>query len=537
MKKRQNTFVALLDLLKVKYTNDFSNGYFNEHPHKYNLLGLSKMLSDYGVENGAIKIADKEKDIAEIETPFIAHFGGDFVVVHKVDALPHSLTPSVHFIWKGNEHILSISEFSKAWTGIVLLAESSEKSIEPDYKKHRKKDWLNFLKKAALFSICSLILLFTYIHQSHQLSVTQLLSYSTLLSLNLIGMYISYLLLLKQMHVQSQYADKICSLFKQNDCNHVLESKAAKLWGIFGWSEIGLGYFLTNLLILLFFPTWIIYIALINILTLPYSFWSVWYQYVKAKQWCVLCLIVQVLLWAIFIANYIFSYIQLSAFSPSILQSFSFLACCYAASVLVINTLVSKLNSDRVVPILQQALNALKADEDIFRALLKQQPFYETYDSDSTIRFGNPCSSLQLTILSNPYCYPCSIMHKRIETLLQKMDNNIGVQYILSSFDESLNTTNKYLLAACLADNNNVVQIFTDWFEKGKELRDNYFKNMNLDMKNPKIEIEFQKHEVWRNKTKLRATPIVLVNGFQLPDNYKVEDLRYFTEFNIENMG
>jgi len=342
------------------------------------------------------------------------------------------------------------------------------------------------------------------------------------------------------MRVQSQYADKICSLFKQKDCNHVLESKAAKLWDIFGWSEIGLGYFSTNFLILLFFPSWVTYIALINILTLPYSFWSVWYQRAKAKQWCILCLIAQILLWTIFIANYIFGYIQIPTFSPSILQSFSFLVCFYAASVLVINALVPKLNADRAVPILRQALNALKADEDVFKALLKQQPFYETNNSDSIIRFGNPDSSLRLTILSNPYCNPCSLMHKRIETLLQKMNSNISVQYILSSFDESLNSTNKYLIAACLKichcdfDAESPQQIFSDWFEKGKALSDDYFKDRNLDMENPEIEIEFQKHEAWRNKTQLRATPTVLVNGYQLPESYKVEDLRYFTEINIE---
>ena len=76
-------------------------------------------------------------------------------------------------------------------------------------------------------------------------------------------------------------------------------------------------------------------------------------------------------------------------------------------------------------------------------------------------------------------------------------------------------------------------QLFTDWFEKGTLLRDDYFKDMNLDMENPEIEIEFQKHEAWRKKTQLRATPTVLVNGYQLPENYKVEDLQYFTEFNV----
>jgi len=248
MKTWNNVFVTFLDLLKVKHTGEFSNRYFNEHPHKYNLLGLSKMLSDYGIENAATRIEDKEKDLVEIQTPFLAHFGGDFAVVHQVEP------DKVSLIWRGIDHVLPVSEFIKAWSGIVLLAESSEKSVEPEYKEHRKSERLSFLKKAALFTACGLILLLTFIYQLFSHSITQLFSYSIILLLNLTGVYISYLLLLKQTHVQSRYADKICSLFKQQDCNNVLESPAAKLWGIFGWSEIGLGYFAANVLLLTFSP-------------------------------------------------------------------------------------------------------------------------------------------------------------------------------------------------------------------------------------------------------------------------------------------
>ena len=56
---------------------------------------------------------------------------------------------------------------------------------------------------------------------------------------------------------------------------------------------------------------------------------------------------------------------------------------------------------------------------------------------------------------------------------------------------------------------------------------------MDLDMDNPDIEAEFQKHEAWKQKTQIKATPTVLVNGYQLPETYKVEDLRYFTDFNL----
>ena len=60
------------------------------------------------------------------------------------------------------------------------------------------------------------------------------------------------------------------------------------------------------------------------------------------------------------------------------------------------------------------------------------------------------------------------------------------------------------------------------------------FADLQLDITNPEIPVEFQKHESWKAKTLLRATPTVIVNGYKLPDNYKIEDLRYFMEFDIE---
>ena len=187
-----------------------------------------------------------------------------------------------------------------------------------------------------------------------------------------------------------------------------------------------------------------------------------------------------------------------------------------------------------MIQYLRQSINSMKADEDVFVALLKKQPYHDTSDCDSIIRFGNPESSLRITVFSNPYCRPCANMHKRIEKLLQQVENNISVQYILSSFGESLNSTNKYLFAACLDDKtSSTLQILSDWFEEGKPQKDDYFKEMGLNMENPEIEAEFERHTAWKEKTKLRGTPTVLVNGYQVPETYKVEDLRYFTSLEL----
>jgi uncharacterized membrane protein len=520
-----NVFVSFLDLLKVKHTKKFADRYFNEHPHKYNLFGISKMLSDYGIENAGTKIADKEKDIFNIECPFIAHFGNEFVVVHKIGQ------DKVHYIWNGKNLSIPVDEFIKAWTGIILLAESTKYSIEPDYKDHRKKEQLGLIQDVLLFSAVGLLLIIAYF--THSLFTNTGLT--LLLLTYLTGVYISYLLILKQLYIQSKHADKICSLFSKSDCNTVLETSAAKLGGVFGWSEIGFGYFTASVFILLFLPDWASYLALINLFALPYTVWSVWYQKFKAKQWCPLCLIVQILLWVIFILNGLFGYIQLPVFNWVNLVDLLTVTCIYGTGILSVNILVPLLGKGWMVEHLKQEINSLKANEEVFKTLLQNRSYFEATRSDSQIFFGNPDAGLRITILTNPYCNPCAYMHKRVEKFLKDTNNAVCVQYIFSSFESQWDSINKYLIATYLEkDRNAVLQIFKDWFEKGKQLQEAFFKDFHLDIDNPAVEAEFQNHESWKARTKLRATPTILVNGYQLPENYRIEDLRYFTNLIIE---
>ena len=198
----------------------------------------------------------------------------------------------VSFFRNGKKLSISVSQFIQSWSGVILLAETSTDSGEPDYTVHRKKDLLSIAQQVGLALASVLIVGIAYVTRSLYTD----LGISLLFANNLIGVYICYLLVLKQLKIHSRYADKICTLFSKSDCNNVLESDAARLWGIFGWSEIGLGYFTANIVILLFLTQLIIYLVLINILSLPFTVWSVWYQKFKAHQWCPLCLIVQILL-------------------------------------------------------------------------------------------------------------------------------------------------------------------------------------------------------------------------------------------------
>jgi protein-disulfide isomerase len=525
IRKGSNVFTSALEMLNVRHTSGFSDRYFNEHPHKYNLFGISQMLSDYGVENVGTRIASKQQDLFDIELPFIAHSGGDFVVVSKIDK------DKVQYIWNGKSMSVPVASFLQSWTGVVLLAESSPDSIEPNYREHRKRELLDWSQKGLLLGAVGLILLFAYV----QARLFQDLGINLLLAVNLIGVYIGYLLVLKQLNIHSKYADKICSLFNQRDCNNVLESEAAKLWGVFGWSEIGLGYFVANVLMIAFLPHLICFMAVINIVILPYSFWSIWYQKIKAKQWCPLCLIVQVLLWGIFVLDLVFGYVRVPELDRVDMGNLLITSCIYSILMLSINLLTPKLSAGNRMEQLQQEINSIKADENVFKTLLQQQPYYEVNKTDSQILFGNPNAKLVITILTNPFCNPCSKMHRRVEQFLRDTKGKICMQYVFSSFSPDLDFANKYLIAARFEEDESAfLQIIGDWFEKGKALKEDFFKELQLEIDNPAIEDEFDKHEAWKVKTQLRATPTILVNGYRLPGNYKLEDLRYFANLEID---
>ena len=118
----------------------------------------------------------------------------------------------------------------------------------------------------------------------------------------------------------------------------------------------------------------------------------------------------------------------------------------YLIFILIINMLISVISKSRNMESIRYEINSIKADEDVFRALLKKQPRYEVSKDTSRMLLGNPSSNLLITVFSNPHCNPCSRMHKRINKLLEQ-NKNICVQYIFSSFNDELEVSNKYLIA------------------------------------------------------------------------------------------
>lgn len=520
---KENILTSILSLLNVRYTNKYANSYFNEHPHKYDLFGLSKMLNHYGVYNKGIKVTHKE-DIHYLEAPFIAHIGSDFVTVKKITER------MICYYWRQNELSVSIKDFLDIWSGVVLVVEADEASAEPDYQKHKKEELAMSIPRV-LLALSAIVLIGIGCYQNQIIQHWEL---SVLLTLNLLGVFIGSLLVQKQIHIHSSMADKICSLFSSSDCNNVLDSPAAKFLGIIGWSELGLSYFLSNVFLILFVPEFLPYQALLNILGLIYSFWSIWYQKYRAKAWCPLCLMVQLLFWFLFLTSSLAGFIRVPDFT--ILEILS-IALIYGVPFLLIHLLLpNQIASKKLIEVTQQ-FNSLKANDKVFSGLLKDQTFYPIDVEFPTIIFGDPNAKHTITIFSNPHCGPCARMHGKMEKLLEDTNNQFRIQYILSSFENSLDSSCEFFLYVnrkySVKERN---RIYNEWFKGGKYNKEEFFKSYSFVSETNSVSKEYQRHLDWKKQTKLRATPTILFDGYELPDMYfqQVDKLVLFTDLEFE---
>lgn len=283
-------FTEYLRLLNVPHTRDYSSKRFLAYPSKLSVTAMSDLLNEYNVTHDVRTVSDKS-DYCSIDVPFVAQFQNNSCIVTGADK------DGVRVIdWQLHERTIPKDQFISRWTGKILTSSDADNGCEPDYKKHLLEQDVSTVVNVGLKLCVAFFIVFFFIKNELYKEVGTIL----LTVFYCCGLYVSYLLLLKSAHVQSHAADNMCRVIQREGCNTVLEHKGAKLFGILGWSEIGLTYFSVSLTALLLSPECLHYLAWINVCCLPFSFWSVSYQKFVIHAWCTLCLCIQALFWLLF---------------------------------------------------------------------------------------------------------------------------------------------------------------------------------------------------------------------------------------------
>jgi len=288
MEKQDMLLSDFLTGLGVPHTTGYSNARFASMPFK-TLFGLSKLLEEYGIESRGIQLSKKE-EVTRLTPPFIARTAGGFVIVTGFS------DGNIEYLTEGVKERMPVARFVEAWCGTAFLAFPSPDAIEPGYRAHRRRLFIERTKRWVLAALAVFLFLYLFIDNGIWRHVATVL----VTLLDMAGIAVSFMLMQKSLNIHTKAADSVCGVIEAGGCDSVLGTKASSFFGIFKWSEVGLTYFTVSLMALLMFPQCIRYLALCNLCCLPFSFWSVWYQKYRAKAWCTLCLCVQALLWTLF---------------------------------------------------------------------------------------------------------------------------------------------------------------------------------------------------------------------------------------------
>lgn len=517
------TVSRFLKALHVKVSEGTVEDRILSHPDYPSLLAVSDCLRHWKVENAAVRV--DPSDLDAISLPFMAHSHSDFMVVVGTKENEVILADE-----NGKDRAIGRKDFLQLWDGVVLIAEPEADAGDRNYAKEQRKQKSRLIPALVLLAaLIGLIALSIGLDDTDSRSA---IGYGMLVLAKFGGIAITGVLLWFEIDKYNPAIQKLCmgGGGQKADCNAILNSDRSKLFAWLSWSEVGWVYFTGTMLYLLCFPQYIHYVAWLNLLALPFIVFSISYQGLVIRQWCVLCLSVMGLLLLEFTGSMLGQFAtanalpQLSVAFIPVLNLALILAFVAASWFLLKPVLIQNHESKSY----KYELARLKNNREIFESILNKQTHVSGTEGLG-ITLGNLQSPNTILKICNPYCNPCAEAHKDLSRILD--DNlNARVQIIYNSsvshLDAGRAPVRYFMATAQNAELPEMKALLDQWyFSKNKN-----FENFSalhpveedmLEKQDEKIKAMF----AWTRANQITATPTYFFNGRKLPSQYKITDL------------
>jgi uncharacterized membrane protein len=387
-----NVVYGLLQELRIPVSLNGVSEELEKHPEYGTLLAISETLDHWQVPNASYKLEYEE--LADAPVPFIAYCAkNEFLLVTKLDK--QNLIVSNR---RYNNHQLSAEEFKKKYRGVSLFAKKGKLSGEPDYYAKRRKEIADRIRLPFVIS-GALAIIFIFLFSNPYFPAILSLRIAFLAFFKTLGLVTSVLLLIQSVDADNPLIQKFCGSDDNKNCNAILTSNAAKITTGLSWSEVGFFYFAGTWLVLLFNSRnsgLMQLLALINLLSLPYTVYSIYYQWRLGKQWCIFCCAIQALLWLEFFA---FTPCLFNAAQLPHLNQLGTLFAGLLAPVLLWVFIKPYLISAQQLPMFKKELFQFKYNKELFKKMLNSENKYALLPEEDTIIIGNREANNVITLV------------------------------------------------------------------------------------------------------------------------------------------
>ena len=493
------------------------NVQMESHPDTGRLNSITDSLDHFNIENAVAEVATDHETIQLLPTHFLAIVSNDDR--NSIALATKKKGKIIVQVKAGHKLLITEEEFIELWNGLVILVdeESEMKTDKPDSK------W-------ALVLNLGLLAIFTYLIVSTQPGAMELVY----LALSLVGGAVFYMLYQYERGEQSGLVEKVCQQGDSNGCGAVLGSDGAELIRGVKLTDLGAIYFVTLLVVqalrALFPEVGMTVLYAVSILALPVTLYSLYYQGVVLKEWCVLCLTTVAILWAqagfgLFTNPEFFTI-------PSAAEAIT-----TVMSLLVIAALwyTHKNRQQNITDLEAEKIKFLKMKRNfaLFEPSYMHNKLMTTRLRDGNeIVLGNPDpnAEFEVMLITNPTCHHCREAHEKIEQILQQREDIRAVIRFNLKHDNLEDTGVKIAMRLLeLYDSKDqdfrlALREAYSTMPKAQWLK----KWVVKEAEQPSPLLRDQR--MWCQYYEMNFTPVAVVNGRELPKHADIADLPFFID-------
>lgn len=514
----EKVLVEYLKYLNIPISERYCKKIVSSHADYPSLLSIADGLNILGIEH----------EIGRIDGDHLKEVPFPYVIITELNQPEPYLIKNLKTLEE-----LKLGSVLDSWRGLVLKVEVNNSIKNEENNRQLKID--QFIKRVVVSSVLAAVGLIT-------ISVIQSFSLfnAALISSIISGLILGYVLFAKEIGIKYKVVETFCNSSTKLNCDRILNSEEAKLFGLFSLSEVVFSYFIFQVSVFVFStlyaPSVYIWPLVFGaLLTIPVAIFSLYYQYVVAKTWCRLCLAVNAILGIqllIFALGYVNNQILLS--NIQVVAFLNSLGIFILATTIV--ALFKYISVERVEGLSNETKsNRVKYNTDVFTYLLSKGKRIDIGQFEKEITLGAVDSPTHLLLILNLHCYPCKLAFNSVVELLNSYPDSlrVSVRFIFSGDNRVKGMPiSTYLIRYW------ETKIFgkSNAPNKTQKLLEDWFSSMdpNLFIARHKIEVPEEveiiqgielDHYKWTTKNRISQTPSFFLNGYPLPRDYSINDL------------
>lgn len=504
----------------IRVISSTVNEALKSHPDYPTFKSICDTFNEWKIENHPLRYEIDE--LVNLQAPYIVHFNQSGGRIGFVTYTGHD---HVTYYTSFNEkRKINKREFAKNCSGAVILINPDESSGEMDHSAKIKNEQIN--KSIIPLAILAILILIILSIDNHLVPGNDFNNkvILTLMFTKIVGIVLSILLILHEFEIHLSLTDRLCQFNKATNCNAVLHDKASKVFGWIGWADVGFVYFLGSFLFILQSPDedGFSLMALLAALSVPYPLFSIYYQAFVIKRWCPLCLGVQLIL----LTELIIFLPQLLRLSFS-LNSVAMLVFTFLA-ITVVYILYVLFQRERISKQFYfYKYLRFKNNPNILKTLLSNQIHYDIPFSENSLMFGDRNASIRITAFLSLHCSHCARAFEKVRNILRN-ERNILITLVLITKD------NRILSALYNLNNQgkptDSLKLLHQWFSSDPFSRTMLTEGLcfpeDIDISDVVVEENVRLFK----ECNVIGTPTFFINGYRIPYQYEVDDIRYFRE-------